>query len=84
MEMGKGMLVNECFLCQAETPGHRVDSHLYALPRFRHHTLPIIFAAVSGHSSLQGTGPLSTFFQAVRPKVRFLSESFGLDCFQLE
>ena len=26
-EMEKGMLVNECFLCQAEIPGHRVDSH---------------------------------------------------------
>ena len=63
MEMGKAMLVNECFLCQAETPGHRVDSHLYALPRFRHHTLPIIFAAISGHSSIQGTGPLSKFFR---------------------
>ena len=84
MEMGKGTLVNKGSLCQAETLGHRVDSHLYALPRFRHHTLPIIFVAISGPGSLQGTGPLSKFFQAVRWKVKFLSESFGLDCFQLE
>ena len=57
-----------------ETMGHRVDSDLYILASSHHHTKPICFADISGHSSILKTSPLFKFFEQLRGRKKdFLS-----------